>query len=310
MLGGLIPTQVGERWPERLITPEVAATAREADVVLLNLGSVISERVRPESGPRTPLFHAPPAAVDVLGYLGVNCVTMTSRHLMEAGPQALIETFERLDAAGIRWVGAGVNERAARAPSMLTRAGSTVGVLAVTDRAFGAAGPDSPGVAYCDLEHGIPDWLNSAIRAMAVDSVLIAPRWGPAIKPRPVPHVERAAVALRAAGADIVAGICGHSVQGAGEGILYSVGNLLRRTTVDPEALNDFGFLFLITLDGHTLVEVEAVPLALDCGHTRLAQPTESVWIHRHFRAACASLGSTVDQRDGRLLLRWNPHAA
>ena len=35
--------------------------------------------VRPDSGPGAPLFHAPPAAIDVLGYLGVDCVTMTSR---------------------------------------------------------------------------------------------------------------------------------------------------------------------------------------------------------------------------------------
>ena len=183
-------------------------------------------------------------------------------------------------------------------------------MLAVTDRALGAAGPDSPGVAYCDLEDGVPDWLSSSIRAMAVDSVLIAPRWGPGIMPRPVPHVERAAVALRAAGADIVVGISGHSVYGASEGILYDIGDLVRRTAVDPEALNDVGLLFLVTLDGHAPVEVEAVPLALDHGHTRLAKPAETAWIYRHFRAACASLGSTVDQRDGRLLLRWNPHVA
>jgi poly-gamma-glutamate synthesis protein (capsule biosynthesis protein) len=52
---------------------------------------------------------------------------------------------------------------------------------------------------------------------------------------------------------------------------------------------------------------MEAVPLALDRGYTRLADPGEAVWIGQRFRRACDALGTDVTEHHGRLIVEWRP---
>lgn len=296
----------GVREPTELIAEEVAAVAREADLVVLDLGCAISGRGAGDRGEPPSLFQAPPAAVEVLRHLGVDCVTLGSGHLLDSGTDALLDTFHHLDEAGIGWAGAGVDERAAHAPVVLERAGVRVGIIAVTDDPAGAAGSRRPGLAFADLEHVEPSWLLRTLDEVPADVVLLAPRWGPAFVTGPVPHVRRAAARFRAAGADLVAGSSAHSVHGVADRVLYNLGDFVRRGVVDPDALNDLGLLFLVTLQRGGPTRLEAVPLALEDRYTRLAEPVEAVWMHRHFRAACAALGTEVGQQHGRLVVDWD----
>jgi hypothetical protein len=57
---------------------------------------------------------------------------------------------------------------------------------------------------------------------------------------------------------------------------------------------NDLGLLFLVTIDSHGRVSLTAVPLALDCCHTRLANPDETAWPRERFTADCAALGTEI----------------
>ena len=53
--------------------------------------------------------------------------------MMDFGPQGLLETCDRLRAAGIPFVGAGHNKEEALAPLVLTVRGARVGILAFCD---------------------------------------------------------------------------------------------------------------------------------------------------------------------------------
>jgi poly-gamma-glutamate synthesis protein (capsule biosynthesis protein) len=87
--------------------------------------------------------------------------------------------------------------------------------------------------------------------------------------------------------------------------VLFDLGDFIDDYAVDRELRNDLGLLFLVTVDGRRPLRVEAVPLALDYCHTRLADADEARWIGARFRRACASLGAEVVDREGRLWVEW-----
>jgi poly-gamma-glutamate synthesis protein (capsule biosynthesis protein) len=282
--------------------------ARSADLFVLNLECCISERGEPWPAPGKPFFfRAPPAAVEALALLGVDCVNCANNHALDFGEEALLDTLRLLDRTGIRHVGAGGDERAARAPVILESGGFRLGVVGVTDHpADFEAGPDRPGVAFADLRTDVPAWLVEAIGDVDADTVLVSPHWGPNMSPEPVPHVLRAGPRLMEAGATLVAGHSAHVFQGAGSnGVLYDLGDFLDDYAVDPILRNDLGLLWLVELDGGGPLRLEAVPLRLDYCHTRLAEGDDHAWVVRRFRDACASLGTEVSVEDGRLVITW-----
>ena len=124
MLGRLVGDRLAAGGPRSLVAPEVVSVAQEADLFLLNLECCISEHGEPWSAPGKPFFfRAPPAAVDVLDLLGVDCVTLANNHALDYGPTALLDTFTHLERAGITWVGAGPDLDRARAPSSIEACG-------------------------------------------------------------------------------------------------------------------------------------------------------------------------------------------
>jgi len=310
MLGRGVAERLTEAGPRSLVAQEVRDVAAEADLFVLNLECCISERGERWPAPGKPFFfRAPPVAVETLTWLGVDAVTLANNHALDFGPEALHDTLEQLTGAGIAVVGAGADEAQARAPVVLPARGVRLGVLGATDHpADFAAGPDRPGVAYADLRSGTPAWLRDGVRRLRAeaDVVLVTPHWGPNMTPEPVPHVRAAARALRAAGADLVAGHSAHVPHGAADGVCYDLGDFVDDYVVHPELRNDLGLLFLVTLDEGGASTVSAVPLALDRCHTRLAVRQEYAWMRDRFAAACAALGTEMTvAEDDRLTIRW-----
>ena len=307
MLGRGVGRALATTPPEDLVAPEVRAALGEADLVVLNLECCISGRGRPWDAPGKPFFfRAPPRAVELLVLLGADCVTLANNHALDYGFDALADTLEHLAGAGIAAVGAGPDLERARRPATLAAGGLRVAVLGVTDHPPDfAAGPDRPGVAFADLRRRVPDWLAEGVGAADAEVVLVTPHWGPNMTSEPVGHVRRAAAALVDAGATLVAGHSAHVPHGVAGPVLYDLGDFLDDYRVDPRLRNDLGLLFLVTLDGHGPVRLEALPLKLDFCHTRLATGEDAAWTRRRFRSACAALGTTVEDDGDRLTVAW-----
>jgi poly-gamma-glutamate capsule biosynthesis protein CapA/YwtB (metallophosphatase superfamily) len=307
MLGRGVARALATTPPEALVAPEVRAAIGQADLVVLNLECCISDRGRPWDAPGKPFFfRAPPRAVELLALLGTDCVTLANNHALDYGVEALADTLNLLAAAGIATVGAGLDLEQARRPTILATGELRVAVLGVTDHPPDfAAGPDRPGVAFADLGRRVPDWLLERIRAADAEVVLVTPHWGPNMTSEPVGHVRRAAAALVDAGATLVAGHSAHVPHGVAGRVLYDLGDFLDDYRVDPRLRNDLGLLFLVTLDGHGPVRLEALPLKLEFCHTRLASGEDAAWMRRRFRSACAALDTTVDEEADRLAVSW-----
>ncbi|MGH2660947.1 MAG: CapA family protein [Actinomycetota bacterium] len=311
MLGRGVADTLERAGPGALFSDEVVAAARAADLFVLNLECCISERGEPWPAPGKPFFfRAPPVATEVLVTLGVDCVSLANNHALDFGEQALLDTFDHLERAGIAWVGAGPDVERAREPAVLESDGVRLGVLAVTDHPEDfAATPDRPGVAFADLPHGTPAWLSETVGATAdgSDAVLITAHWGPNMTAEPVHHVRDAAKALRGAGATLVSGHSAHVFHGVADGVLFDLGDFVDDYMVDPVLRNDLGLLFFVSIDERAPVRLEALPLKLDYCHTRAAHGEDAAWIRRRFREGCEALGTDVLEEEGRLVVDLRP---
>jgi poly-gamma-glutamate capsule biosynthesis protein CapA/YwtB (metallophosphatase superfamily) len=306
MLGRGVAEVIAGRRGTPLFAPEVIELTRTADLFICNLECCISARGERFPDPRKPFFfRAPPYAAEVLAGLGVDCVTLANNHALDFGGAALLDTLEHLEAAGVLCVGAGGDETVARTPRILQAAGMRLRVVAVTDHpAAYAATPDRPGVAHADLQREVPAWLRAAARpGPDADAVLVTPHWGPNMAAAPVPHVRAAAAALVAEGATLVAGHSAHVFQGVAGRVLYDLGDFIDDYRVHRKLRNDLGLLFLVTLAPGGPQRLEAVPLCLEYAYTRLAGGGEAAWIRDRFVRACAELGTSVREEDGRLLV-------
>ncbi|MFC5501435.1 CapA family protein [Lysinimonas soli] len=307
MLGRGVAQRIAEDGPGSLIADDVLAVLGEAELFVLNLECVISDRGSPWPDPRKPFFfRAPPRAVEVLRLLGADCVTLANNHALDFGAEALLDTLDHLHAAGIATVGAGADDVAAWTPVVCERDGIRIGIVGVTDHpAEFAAATGRPGVAYADLRHGIPERLRATIAGIDADVVLVTPHWGPNMIGAPLAFVREAATGLRTAGATLVAGHSAHVFQGAAHRVLFDLGDFIDDYATHPELRNDLGLLFLVTIEDGVPRRVEGVPLALDYCRTRLARRDETEWIADRFRRACADLGTAASLVGDRLVIEW-----
>jgi hypothetical protein len=78
---------------------------------------------------------------------------------------------------------------------------------------------------------------------------------------------------------------------------------------VDPDARNDLGLFFLLSIDVETKrpFRVEAIPLKLDFCRSRLATGVDYELIARRFKTQCAKLGTVVHETGGRLYVDLPP---
>ncbi len=304
MLGRGVAARLESAPPTTLFSDEVVAVAHEADLVVCNLECVVSDRGEPWPDPHKPFFfRAPPAAIEALRILGVECVTLANNHVLDFGEVALLDTLDRLTDAGITWVGAGIDEARAVTPAVLERAGTRVGVVGVADHPRAYAAGSRPGIAYADLWHEVPPWLLSTIGSIEADMVIVSPHWGPNMVAEPVPHVRRAARAFRRAGATLVAGHSAHVFHGVSDCVLYDLGDFIDDYARDLLLRNDLGLFFIVSFERSIPSVLEVVPLALEYCHTRLASGADAAWIAQRFRRACRHLGTEVSKRDGRLIV-------
>jgi poly-gamma-glutamate synthesis protein (capsule biosynthesis protein) len=303
MLGREVGEALARAGPKPLFAADLLAVLSEADAVVANLECCISTRGERWPEPGKPFFfRAPPAAVDALRLLGVTAVTLANNHALDYGYDALADTLALLHDAGIATTGAGANVAAARTPALVDVAGVPLSIVGCTDHpASYAATETRPGVALAEVGPTLDPWIVDAVRAGADRVVLVSPHWGPNMAAAPIRRVQHAAAALLRAGAALVAGHSAHVFHGVSGRVLYDLGDFVDDYATDPDLRNDLGLVFLVNITPHGPEHLDAIPIALDFCHTRLAAGDEAAWIADRFTAACAQMGTTVERRGNRL---------
>ena len=100
----------------------------EADIFMANEEFPFSTR-GPPAEDKQFTFRADPSLVSIFKELGIDIVTLANNHAMDYGTDALLDTCETLDKAGIARVGAGKHLEEAKAPVILEAQGKKIGFL-------------------------------------------------------------------------------------------------------------------------------------------------------------------------------------
>lgn len=277
------------------------------DAALVNLECTVAESGDPDPS-RTFNFRAPPAAVDALERVGTRVASLANNHALDFGDEALLETLDRLDAAGIEAPGAGEPGQA-WAPARFRVDGVEVGVLATTDNVpEWDAERRQPGVAYAAAEPGRAGFeaLEREVEGLAreVDLTVVSAHWGPNMVREPSPTRREAALRLAEAGADLVWGHSAHLFQGLehheGALVLHDAGDLVDDYRIDPDEHNEIGFVFLVEATARGLRGVELVPTRIDpraCQVNR-ADAGAAQFARSRMRELCEPFGTALEQTE------------
>lgn len=232
-----------------LLDETMLSTLTDADITMVNEEFPFSTRgIKAEDKQYT--FRVDPAYVTAFQDMGVDLVSLANNHSLDFGKDALRDTFAALDAAGIRYAGAGESVERAQALQAIEVNGKTFGFLAasrvipVTD--WNVAN-QQPGV-FCTYDD--TQLLEEIRKAKeSCDFVTVFVHWGKEKTTQLEEHQTELAHDYIDAGADLVIGAHPHILQGIeyyrGKPIFYSLGNFIfgqsneqtaaLRVTVDEE---------------------------------------------------------------------------
>lgn len=241
------------------------AYMREADLCFMNCEMPLTKR-----GHRVEktinLRSDPAVARDLVDALGIHVVTLANNHMLDYGPEGLVDTLVAIDSVNIARVGAGNDLETSLRPHFATANGvrfACFGVAATLPPGF-AAGVDRPGIAPIRVDYsfvmdsnlmmeqpGTAPFVHTTAQPQDVervtdaislakseaDYVLVAVHWGTTTR-RVTPIQGMIAEyqgplghAFIDAGADIVFGNHSHNLHGVevyrGKPIFYSLGNFI-----------------------------------------------------------------------------------
>ena len=226
---------------EGVVSPKLLSELQQADLTIINNEFPFSTR-----GSQAPdkqfTFRVDPSYVRVLTDMGVDIAGLANNHVLDYGADALLDTFDTLDQAGIDYMGAGVDlDRASR---LITRqiGGQTFGFLAAS-RVIPVVSWDvanaSPGV-FTTYD---PARLVAAIKAARAqcDYLTVMVHWGIERDAYPQEYQTQLAMQYIDAGADLVIGAHPHVLQGVAyyqnKPICYSLGNFIFNQEIPKTAI-------------------------------------------------------------------------
>lgn len=309
MLGRLVDQYVIQN---RSVRPEalwgdVLSIMLATDCRLINLECVISGQGE-ELHPTTKEFHfrARPRAIEFLKAARINGVTLANNHVLDYGPDALLECLKLLDGAGIKRTGAGATLEEALTPALIGLPAGRVAVVAVTDNEpeWEATGT-KPGVTYVAYnERGlrepyrarIAQGLSAARRQadLVIVSAHVGPNWG-----APSRAMQALARDLLDMGADLYWGHSNHTPQGIevykGRAILHSTGDFIDDYMVDKGERNDLSFLFVLEGEAHRISRIRLYPTRIEDMSVRLADEPERLFLMRTMQAKCKAFGTVME---------------
>ncbi|MEP7151389.1 MAG: CapA family protein [Nitrospira sp.] len=313
MLGRLVDEYVIQNRSLRTETlwGDILPVMLNADCRLINLECVISSQGEAWH-PTTKAFHfrARPRALDVLGAAKIDGVTLANNHVLDYGPDALLDCMKLLDRAGIKRTGAGATLEEALAPAVFGLPEGRIAVVSLTDNEpEWEATNRKPGVnyvAYNDrglvepyrsrMAHVLPSVRRQA--ELVIVSAHVGPNWG-----APSHAMQALAHELLDMGAALYWGHSNHTPQGIelyrGKAIVYSTGDFIDDYMVDQDERNDLSFLFMLDVEKSRIRRISLHPVRIEDLRVRRANEKEWQFLSRTMQAKCAAFGTSILFQDG-----------
>lgn len=291
------------------------------DFRIVNLETAIT--VSPTALPKGINYRMQPRNVETLKALKIDCCSLANNHVLDWGPQGLLETIDCLKRTGIATAGAGRNRAEAEVPAVLED-GRGFRVLV-----YGAATPTSgvtsdwaardrrPGIFLLDdLSPATVEALAARIvdarrpRDIVVLSLHWGGNWGYGISRR---EIAFAHALIEKAGVDIVHGHSSHHAKAVevhrGKLVLYGCGDFID----DYEGISgyetfrsDLALAYIASVDtaaGGQLTELRILPFRIRKFRLQRAPAEDVAWLQETLSRESAPFGTRFAAANGELKL-------
>lgn len=189
-------------------------------------------------------FRLAPEKVSILQEMGIDAVTLANNHALDYGTDALLDTCDVLDGAGILHTGAGKDLDAAKQPVVFEKNGQKVALIGATrviPESNWAATNGHPGM-LSSYEVSVEPLLSQIAECHAQgEKVVVLIHWGIERDETPQEYQRALAKCYIDAGADLVIGSHPHVLQGIeyykGKPIFYSLGNFVFGSSIPKTML-------------------------------------------------------------------------
>jgi len=255
------------------ISPELIDIMRSADLCIVNNEFTYSDRGEPLPG-KMYTFRAGKERVQALTDMGVDAVYLANNHVYDYGEEALLDTFDTLDGAGIAYFGAGHNIEEATAPMYVELQGKKIAFCAASraekNKMTPQATENTPGILRLyDTELFTAEIKEASENA---DFTIAVVHWGTEYSTELEAVQVDTAKEYVESGADVTIGAHTHCLQGAAyvenTPVIYSLGNYwFNEKTLDTE----IALVHIFGNDDENHIEVELVPGIQENWYTRAA---------------------------------------
>ena len=268
-----------------LLSEELRNEFANADILMINEEFPFSNGGVPAEDKQFT-FRCDPVYISAFQEMGVDLVTLANNHTLDFGQEALLDSLNTLDTAGIPYVGAGRNLEEAKKLVTFEKNGKTFGFLGasrVWPVGSWSADTDRPGM-FGTYE---PAQLLEEIRKAkeVCDFVTVYVHWGIERNTLPEDYQRTMAAQYHDAGADLVIGSHPHVLQGAeiiGKmPVFYSLGNFIFNTkTYDTAVVR-------VTVRGDGETEFSVLPARSDGGRVSLLTGDEGAALFSYLNTLC-----------------------
>lgn len=250
-----------------ILEKELQQEMNQADITMVNQEFPFSNRGT-QAEDKQFTFRADPEKVEIFQTLGIDIVTLANNHTLDFGTEALEDSFNTLEGAGIQYVGAGDSVERAKQLETIKVGDRTIGFLAasrVIPEVSWNVENQTPGV-FCTYDSTV--LVNEIKESKSkCDYTVVYVHWGIERNNHPEEYQRQLAKEYIDAGADIVIGSHPHVLQGIeyynDKPVIYSLGNFIFGSTIEKTAA------LKVTVDSNLNSVLEIIPCSAANAYTK-----------------------------------------
>jgi poly-gamma-glutamate capsule biosynthesis protein CapA/YwtB (metallophosphatase superfamily) len=273
---------------------------RTTDMNIINLETTLTNSNRKVE--KTFNFKASPDKIKTLEEAHITVANLANNHILDFSEEGLIETIKTLDDAGIKHVGAGLNDTQATKPEIVVVQNIRFGIIGFTDNeSTWKATAKQPGTNYINIARNKDqEYAFSLIEQLRknVDVLIVTIHWGYNLVEEPSDLFISFAHEMIDHGADLIHGHSAHIFQALEiykrKLILYDTGDFIDDYIVHEDVKNDHSFFFLAEFSQHGIEALKLIPVLIDHYQVNLATNDDYKWCIERMQFLSRKFGTHI----------------
>lgn len=155
IMGDIFPTPINydlfkQGNAEQIFSSKVCEIVASADLSICNLEGCFTGEEVPEKMKDGPNIRAPKETIKGLANFGIDYVSLANNHVTDYGNQGYLDTLKTLDSVGIKYFGAGINNKSINTHVTIELKGRKIVLYGVSETIENVPSDDMAGVNIYD----------------------------------------------------------------------------------------------------------------------------------------------------------------